>query len=114
MISAGPAIKEKEQFPLKWQEYSISHAFMIVAQKLLLFYFTKEISRTMSESHTNNAGRTDHSDDKPADHALQQIQESLRGLRFGSVLVIVQDGVVVQIERTEKKRLSRPSTKSQQ
>ena len=75
-------------------------------------YFAKEISRTMSESHTNNAGRTDHSDEKPADHALQQIQESLRGLRFGSVLVIVQDGIVVQIERTEKKRIHRPTTKT--
>jgi hypothetical protein len=77
-------------------------------------YFAKAIRNTMSESHTNNTERTDHSDDKPADHALQQIKESLRGLRFGSVLIIVQDGVVVQIERTEKKRLSRPPTKSQQ
>ena len=42
-----------------------------------------------------------------ADHALEHIRESLRGLRFGSVLIIVQDGVVVQIDRTEKKRLSR-------
>jgi hypothetical protein len=66
----------------------------------------------MSESHTSNGGQTDHSDDKPVDHALQQIQESLRGLRFGSVLVIVQDGVVVQIERTEKKRIHRPTTKT--
>ena len=34
------------------------------------------------------------------------MEEALRGLRFGSVLAIVQDGVVVQIERTEKLRLS--------
>lgn len=45
---------------------------------------------------------------KPAPHppALDRIEEALRGLRFGSVLAIVQDGVVVQIERTEKLRLS--------
>ena len=45
---------------------------------------------------------------KPAPHppALERIEEALRGLRFGSVLAIVQDGVVVQIERTEKLRLS--------
>jgi hypothetical protein len=39
------------------------------------------------------------------DEALDQIRESLRGLRFGSVNIIVQDGVVIQIDRTEKRRL---------
>jgi len=38
---------------------------------------------------------------------LDHIAQSLRGLRFGEVTVIVQDGVVVQIERTERKRLDR-------
>ena len=37
--------------------------------------------------------------------AFQQIRDSLRGLRFGSVNIIVQDGVVIQIDRTEKRRL---------
>lgn len=36
---------------------------------------------------------------------IQQIIESLQGLKFGTVHIIVQDGVVIQIERTEKKRL---------
>ena len=40
-----------------------------------------------------------------ADEALNQIRDSLRGLRFGSVNIIVQDGVVIQIDRTEKRRL---------
>jgi hypothetical protein len=31
----------------------------------------------------------------------------LEGLRYGSVLVIVQDGVVIQIERTEKTRIGK-------
>lgn len=43
------------------------------------------------------------------DLELQQIQEALRGLRFGAVSIIVQDGVVVQIDRTEKRRLRRTS-----
>ena len=46
----------------------------------------------------------------PADRstaALQRIGQALHGLRYGSVLAIVQDGVVVQIERTEKSRLPR-------
>ena len=40
-------------------------------------------------------------------HALNRIHDALRGLRFGTVSVIVQDGVVVQVERTEKLRLLR-------
>ncbi len=36
---------------------------------------------------------------------LTQIRDSLRGLRFGSLYIVVQDGVIVQIDRTEKRRL---------
>jgi hypothetical protein len=43
--------------------------------------------------------------DASFDDALNQIRDSLRGLRFGSVNIIVQDGVVIQIDRTEKRRL---------
>jgi hypothetical protein len=39
--------------------------------------------------------------------ALDRIGEALEGLRYGSVLVIVQDGVVIQIERTEKTRIGK-------
>jgi hypothetical protein len=39
------------------------------------------------------------------EETLNQIRDSLRGLRFGSVNIIVQDGVVIQIDRTEKRRL---------
>ena len=41
----------------------------------------------------------------PADDSINQIRDSLRGLRFGSVNIIVQDGVIIQIDRTEKRRL---------
>jgi hypothetical protein len=37
--------------------------------------------------------------------SLTEIRGVLRGLRFGSVTIIVQDGVVVQIDRLEKRRL---------
>jgi hypothetical protein len=37
--------------------------------------------------------------------ALEQIRDALAALRFGQVLVTVQDGVIVQIDRTEKTRL---------
>jgi hypothetical protein len=47
-------------------------------------------------------------DASPRHPALDRIDDALRGLRYGSVLAIVQDGVVVQIERTEKTRLPFP------
>jgi len=37
---------------------------------------------------------------------LEEIAEAIGRIRFGSVLVQIQDGVVVQIEATEKKRFS--------
>ncbi|HEX2477587.1 MAG TPA: YezD family protein [Lacipirellulaceae bacterium] len=46
------------------------------------------------------------------DETLTQIRDSLRGLRFGSVNIIVQDGVVIQIDRTEKRRLRVDRNKS--
>jgi hypothetical protein len=41
--------------------------------------------------------------------ALQNAEEALRGLAFGTVTLVVQDGVVVQVERTERRRFHRPS-----
>jgi len=41
--------------------------------------------------------------------SLEQIGDALRGLKFGNVNVIVQDGVVIQIDRTEKLRLRNAS-----
>jgi hypothetical protein len=41
--------------------------------------------------------------------ALDYIQQALHGLRFGEIKLIVQDGVVVQIERTERRRVGRDS-----
>lgn len=40
------------------------------------------------------------------DHeALEAIRQALRGLRFGQIVLVVQDGVVVQVDRTERRRL---------
>ena len=58
---------------------------------------------TMSSPGPHSPHRTDAS----SDSELQQIRQALAGLRFGSVTIVVQDGVVVQIDRTEKKRLQR-------
>ena len=42
-----------------------------------------------------------HGDIVPQD-VLQSILQALDGLRFGQVTVIVQDGRVIQIDRTER------------
>ena len=39
------------------------------------------------------------------DPELEQIRKAVKGIRFGEVRVIIQDGIVVQIERIEKQRL---------
>lgn len=54
-----------------------------------------------------------HDDRRQADAGLRRIGDALAGLRYGSVLAIVQDGVIIQIERTEKTRLDKPAPVSQ-
>lgn len=44
------------------------------------------------------------SPDVRKDIALEEIRRALDGLQYGSVTVTVQDGVVVQIDRTSKSR----------
>jgi hypothetical protein len=41
----------------------------------------------------------------PTEDELREIAASLRGLRYGSVSIVVQDGVIIQIDRVEKRRL---------
>jgi len=44
----------------------------------------------------------------PGDEILRRIASAIRGVRFGSVEVVIQDSRVVQIERKEKFRLDTP------
>ncbi len=61
-----------------------------------------------SKSYKDNSEKT-HSSEQELQTSLEQIGGALRGLKFGSVNVIVQDGVVVQIDKTEKVRLRNSS-----
>ena len=56
----------------------------------------------------SDAIRTTREDPRAA-LALNKVRDALAELRFGTVTVVVQDGVVVQVERTEKVRLTRPA-----
>ena len=45
------------------------------------------------------------------DAEMQPVRDALRGLRYGVVNIVVQDGVIVQIDRTEKRRIRRDAAK---
>jgi hypothetical protein len=59
---------------------------------------------------TEKSGGRSSRDLSEMEWALKQIEEALCGLQFGQVTVSVQDGVVIQLERTERKRI-RPANK---
>jgi hypothetical protein len=50
-------------------------------------------------------------EERNAEWALRELEAALRGLQFGQVTVIVQDGVVVQVERLERRRFRRGAGK---
>jgi hypothetical protein len=66
----------------------------------------------MPGTHTGNGNGAYRDADDGLEAVLAQIRATLEGLRFGSVTIIVQDGVVVQIDRTEKRRLQPSSRRS--
>ncbi|MHB9035121.1 MAG: YezD family protein [Armatimonadota bacterium] len=43
--------------------------------------------------------------DRREEIALQEIRKALREVKFGSITIVVQDGIVIQIDRTSKDRL---------
>ena len=56
----------------------------------------------------NDIQRTDGPTSLDRAHdALERIQTALLGLRFGTVTAVVQDGIVVQVDRTEKIRIEK-------
>ncbi len=36
---------------------------------------------------------------------LEPIRAAIKGIRFGEVRIVIQDGVVIQIDRMEKRRI---------
>jgi hypothetical protein len=63
-------------------------------------------------NHDNHNG-TASASPTSSDLELHAVRDALRGLRFGTVTIIVQDGVIVQIDRTEKRRIRRVNNKSE-
>ena len=44
--------------------------------------------------------------------ALRYVEDALRGLQYGTVTITVRDGVIVQVERTERRRFQRGGRKA--
>lgn len=63
----------------------------------------------VNDSNEDRQPRLRDSTSPVSPEVVDQIVASLRGLRFGSLTIIVQDGVVVQIDRTEKRRMRKKS-----
>lgn len=40
---------------------------------------------------------------------MTALSEALRGVRYGTVTIIIQDGRIIQIDRTERRRLTSPA-----
>ena len=60
----------------------------------------------MSHDSSTDATTAAH-ESRPIDPVLEHVRRALVGLQFGEVSIIVQDGVVVQVERIERKRFRR-------
>ena len=66
----------------------------------------------MSQNESSEAVSQEPAVDDSREREIAQIRDALRGLKFGAVNLVVQDGVVVQIDRTEKRRLRKPGAEN--
>jgi hypothetical protein len=56
-------------------------------------------------SHQNQEGTACSTPVPSPDGVLDQLRLAIKGIRYGEIRVIIQDHVIVQIERVEKQRL---------
>jgi len=61
----------------------------------------------MSERTVTETPPSSTRDPQQLDQALEHVRQALVGLQFGEVSIIVRDGVIVQIERIERRRFRR-------
>lgn len=53
----------------------------------------------------NSAGDRTVRGYQATDEDIEAIRDALAGLRYGSALITIQDGVIVQIDRTDRRRM---------
>ena len=61
----------------------------------------------MSKGSTEYILEPDARENERRDRLVTFILETLKGLQYGELTLIVQDGVVVQVNRIEKRRVPR-------
>jgi hypothetical protein len=61
----------------------------------------------MIDEQPGDVVRTSRPAQTSGDQVLDRVRTALKGLRYGAVTLIVQDGVIVQVERTDRVRLPR-------
>jgi hypothetical protein len=64
-----------------------------------------EIMSINRSSHQNDKGIARSAAGQPPDSVLDQIRHAIKSIQYGEIRVIIQDHVIVQIERVEKQRL---------
>ena len=67
----------------------------------------EERTDTMADKPPLNAPLPGPCDPRQLDGVLEHVRQALVGLEFGEVSIIVQDGVVIQVERIERRRFRR-------
>ncbi|MFM7977130.1 MAG: YezD family protein [Pirellula sp.] len=60
----------------------------------------------------DQGGNSENKDRLEREVQFEQIREALEGLRYGQVTIVIHDGAVVQIDRTEKRRFRNSSNAS--
>jgi hypothetical protein len=58
---------------------------------------------------TTNDTPTQTDLDRELQERLRQILDALTGLQYGSVTIVIHDGRVVQIDRTQQRRVIKPA-----
>ena len=64
----------------------------------------------MSQNESSEVVPSEPVGEDSREREIAQIRDALRGLKFGAVNIVVQDGVVVQIEQ---RRLRKPGSSSE-
>lgn len=75
--------------------FTVSQAVVIGIWQLLFYVFGLEVSR-MKKQESCGVLINSH---------LEIVEDLIRSIKYGSITIIVQDGKIVQIDKTEKHRI---------
>lgn len=99
--------------PLVWEKIYTSirnityGSITIIVQdgRVIQIEINEKIRFPFTDGNGNSNGASPKSGQKTATHIETEIKQSLVGLQYGQLIILIKDGKVTQIDRTEKKRL---------